>query len=63
MHYKGSISVNGISLTIAQLNKSNFSVNVITHTFNQTNLKYLKVNDLANIEVDMLARYVTQHFK
>ena len=54
---KGSIAINGISLTIAKQDNSNFSISVIPHTFDNTNLKYLKVEDLVNIEFDYLARF------
>ena len=54
---KGSIAINGISLTIANQDKNNFSISVIPHTFDNTNLKYLKVKDLVNIEFDYLARF------
>ena len=54
---KGSISVNGISLTIAKVEKNNFSISIIPHTYKNTNLKYLKVYDLVNIEFDYLARF------
>ena len=54
---KGSIAINGISLTIAQQDNNNFSISVIPHTFDNTNLKYLKVQDLVNIEFDYLARF------
>jgi len=54
---KGSIAINGISLTIAKQDNSNFTISVIPHTFENTNLKYLKVQDLVNIEFDYLARF------
>jgi len=54
---KGSIAINGISLTIAKQDNSNFSISVIPHTFDNTNLQYLKVQDLVNIEFDYLARF------
>ena len=54
---KGSITINGISLTIAKEDDINFSISVIPHTFDNTNLKYLKVQDLVNIEFDYLARF------
>jgi riboflavin synthase len=54
---KGSIAINGISLTIAKVDNNNFSISVIPHTFDNTNLKYLKVQDLVNIEFDYLARF------
>ena len=54
---KGSIAINGISLTIAKVDNNYFSISVIPHTFDNTNLKYLKVQDLVNIEFDYLARF------
>ena len=54
---KASIAINGISLTIAKVDNNNFSISVIPHTFDNTNLKYLKEQDLVNIEFDYLARF------
>jgi riboflavin synthase len=56
---KGSVCLNGISLTVAKIeNQSNvFSVAIIPHTWNETNLKYLKIGDLVNFEVDILSKY------
>ena len=54
---KGSIAINGISLTIAKVDNNYFSISVIPHTFENTNLKYLKEQDLVNIEFDYLARF------
>ena len=54
---KASIAINGISLTIAKVYNNNFSISVIPHTFENTNLKYLKEQDLVNIEFDYLARF------
>ena len=54
---KGSIAINGISLTIAKEDNNNFSISVIPHTYDNTNLKHLKVQDLVNIEFDYLARF------
>ena len=54
---KGSIAINGISLTIAKVDNNYFSISVIPHTFDNTNLKYLKEQDLVNIEFDYLARF------
>lgn len=56
--YKGSITVNGVSLTVAELNDNIFSVAIISHTLENTNLKYLQTGDLVNIETDILGRYV-----
>ena len=55
--YKGSICVDGISLTIADISDS-IELAIIPHTFNNTNLKYKKVNDIVNIETDMISKYV-----
>lgn len=54
---KGSIAINGISLTIAKEDINNFFISVIPHTFENTNLKYLNIQDLVNIEFDYLARF------
>ena len=54
---KGSIAINGISLTIAKEDDYNFSISVIPHTYENTNLKYLKIKDLVNVEFDYLARF------
>ncbi len=55
---KGSICINGGSLTINQVNDREFSVNLIPHTLQITNLKNLRVGSRVNLEVDMIARYV-----
>lgn len=55
---EGSIAVNGISLTIAELNRNEISLSIIPHTWQNTNLKDKKVNDKVNIEIDVLAKYV-----
>ena len=57
---KGSICINGVSLTINQVNDREFSVNLIPHTLQMTNLKNLRVGSRINLEVDMIARYVEQ---
>ena len=55
---EGSIAINGISLTIANLNKNIVSISVIPHTWQKTNLKFKKINDKVNVEIDVLAKYV-----
>ncbi|MBD5403199.1 riboflavin synthase [bacterium] len=55
---KGSVTINGISLTIAEENANTFNVAVIPHTFDNTNLKYLNIGDAVNIETDILGKYV-----
>ena len=54
----GSITINGISLTIANVYEDHFNVSIIPHTFNNTNLSILKKNSRVNIEFDSLARYI-----
>jgi riboflavin synthase len=61
--YKGSVAVDGISLTIASLEKSSFSVAVIPHTLSVTNLRDLKVGDPVNLEVDILGKYFERFFQ
>ncbi|MBH87974.1 MAG: riboflavin synthase [Pelagibacterales bacterium] len=54
---KGSIAINGVSLTVNTVNKNLFSVNIISHTLNNTTISLLNINDEVNIEVDTIARY------
>jgi riboflavin synthase len=56
--YKGSIAVNGISLTVAEVLEKSFAVWVIPHTKAQTNLATTKCGDSVNLEFDLLAKYV-----
>jgi riboflavin synthase len=58
---KGSVSLNGISLTVNQVKNNIIVINIIPFTWLNTNLKGLKIGDRINLEVDMLARYVTQN--
>ena len=55
---KGSITINGVSLTINNVSGSEFSVNLIPHTLTMTNLRILRAGSRVNLEVDMIARYV-----
>lgn len=55
---KGSISIDGISLTIANCGKDMFSAVVIPHTLEMTNLKFKKAGDLVNIEFDIFSKYI-----
>lgn len=57
---KGSITVNGVSLTINRIEDRTFSVNLIPHTLAMTNLKELAPGMRVNLETDMLARYVAR---
>lgn len=56
--HKGSITINGISLTIARIEDNIIETAIIPHTFNNTTLKHLKTGDLVNIETDILGKYV-----
>ena len=58
---KGSVAINGISLTVNNVQKNKISLNIIPYTWNKTNLHKLKVGERINLEVDMLARYVSQN--
>ena len=58
---KGSISINGVSLTISDTKKSYFNINVIPHTLKLTNLKDLKKNDLVNVELDIFGKYIYKY--
>lgn len=55
---KGSITVDGISLTVAEITGERVKMAIIPHTFENTNLSNLKSGDFVNIEVDILAKYV-----
>lgn len=56
--YKGSVTINGVSLTICELNQDNFKVSIIPHTFANTTFKDLKINSEVNLEPDILAKYI-----
>ena len=58
---KGSISINGVSLTISNTKKNYFNINVIPHTLNLTNLRDLKKNDLVNVELDIFGKYIYKY--
>jgi riboflavin synthase len=57
---KGSVAVNGVSLTVNDVKDDMFGVNVIPHTASVTSFGTLKPGDKVNIEIDMLARYVAR---
>lgn len=59
---KGSVALDGISLTVAYKRTNVFCVSVIPFTLNNTNLKYKKLGDFFNLEVDILAKYVENFF-
>ncbi len=55
---KGSIAIDGVSLTVNNIEKDVFSMNLIPHTLEKTSLQYLGVGSRVNLEVDLIARYV-----
>ncbi|GAB6034420.1 riboflavin synthase [Galenea microaerophila] len=55
---KGSICINGISLTVNEVEGNAFGVNIVPHTREETSIKYLQVGSPVNLEVDLLARYL-----
>lgn len=55
---KGSISINGVSLTISKIKKNKFEINIIPHTLKLTNLIKLRKNDIVNIEFDIFSKYL-----
>lgn len=57
---KGSIALNGISLTVNDVRDGYFTLMIIPHTWDVTNFQFLKVGDTINFETDMLARYVAK---
>ena len=60
--YKGCICVDGISLTVADVNNDKFSLWLIPHTIEATNLRHKKNGDPVNLEFDLLAKYVEKSF-
>ncbi len=57
---KGSVTLDGVSLTVNEVDGANFGVNVIAHTRNETTLGKLSPGSVVNVEIDMLARYVAR---
>ena len=55
---KGSISINGVSLTVSKVKKNSFQITIIPHTLKLTNLINLKIGDKVNIEFDMVGKYL-----
>ena len=60
---KGSITINGVSLTIASINKNTFKIAVIPKTLKSTNLYNLRIKDFVNIEFDILGKYIKNFIK
>jgi riboflavin synthase len=57
---KGSITLNGISLTIFNISETKFTVAIIPYTYDHTNMSQLKINDTVNIEFDLIGKYVNR---
>jgi riboflavin synthase len=57
---KGSIAINGISLTVVESDKNKFSVHIIPYTYEHTNIKYLSVGDTVNLEFDNIGKYIAK---
>ena len=55
---KGSVALDGVSLTVADVGRTTFEVAIIPHTLEQTTLGQVKVGDRVNVEVDLIAKYV-----
>lgn len=60
---KGSITIDGISLTINNVQNNIFDVNIIPHTWNVTTIKDLQLGMKVNIEIDLIARYLARYFE
>ena len=58
LNSKNSVAINGVSLTIAKVFANSFLIVVIPHTLKLTNLKNIKNNDIVNIEIDIIAKYI-----
>lgn len=60
---KGSISLNGISLTVFNVEKTSFTIAVIPYTFEHTNLQFLQEKEVVNLEFDMIGKYMHRHLE
>ena len=58
LNYKSPVAINGVSLTIAKMFVNSFLIVVIPHTLKLTNLMNIKKNDIVNIEIDIIAKYI-----
>ena len=61
LEQKASISINGVSLTISNISKKYFELNIIPHTLKLTNLKNLKKNKFVNVELDIFGKYIYKY--
>lgn len=60
---KGSVGIDGISLTINKVERRFIYINVIPHTYQNTNLRFRKVGDMVNVEVDIIGKYVVNYLQ
>ncbi|MBI3591803.1 MAG: riboflavin synthase [Candidatus Melainabacteria bacterium] len=60
---KGSITVNGVSLTVIDLKNKHFTFTLIPYTRDNTNLGLIKIGDLVNLEIDLISRYLVNYFE
>ena len=60
---KGSVTINGVSLTVAKINNNGFKISVIPKTLKMTNLIYLKEKEVVNVEFDVLGKYIKNFLK
>ena len=60
---KGSISINGVSLTVVDSCKNTFSVCIIPFTYEHTNFKSIEIGSLVNLEFDIIGKYVSKHLE
>ena len=61
--YKCSITINGISLTVNKITKTFFEVNIVPHTWDNTNLSQFNDGSIVNVEVDLIARYLEKLYE
>jgi len=60
---KGSITIDGVSLTVNEVSENTFSVNIIPHTWKVTTLRNLQIGSKVNLEIDLIARYVARYLE
>lgn len=60
---KGSAGLDGISLTVNYIERNTVSLNIIPHTYENTNLKYKKEGDYVNVEVDVIGKYIVNYLR
>ncbi len=60
---KGSVGIDGISLTVNYVGADSFSINIIPHTYQNTNLRTRRVGDLVNVEFDIIGKYVVNYLR